>query len=105
MASTTSPVTTTTTTTTPNLDLSYIAINYTCPGSTTVFFSKFDSGGWDSGAGQVASQCAGTGISTANGADATGLFSANLATGAVSSLGACTLLLAVGKKGQTCEIL
>jgi hypothetical protein len=97
MAATTSPVV--------NLDLSYIAINFTCPGSGTVFFSKFDEGGWDDGAGQVASQCAGTGITTANGVDATGKFSANLVTGVVTALGDCTLVLAVGKKGQTCEVL
>jgi hypothetical protein len=108
-AQTTSPVTTTTapttTTSTPNLDLSYIAINFTCPGSDTRFFSKFDDEGWSAGAGQVASQCAGTGITTANGVDATGKFSANLATGVVTALGDCTLLLAVGKKGSTCEVL
>jgi hypothetical protein len=104
MASTTSPVTTTTPTTTPpNGDFSYIAINYTCNG--TVLFSKFDDEGWSGGAGQVDEQCGGTGIDTTNGADATGLFSANLATGVVTALGNCTLVLAVGKKGDTCEVL
>ena len=95
MAATTSPVV--------NLDLSYIAINFDC-GSGTMY-SKFD-GVWSGGAGQVESQCAGTGISTANGVDAGALgFIANLVTGEVTVPGECTLLLAVGKKGQTCEIL
>jgi hypothetical protein len=106
MASTTSPVTTTTapttTTTTVVGGLSYIAINYTCGTDPTVYYSKFDENGWSGGAGQVESQC--PGISTDNGVDATGVFSANLATGAVTALTGCTLV-AVGRKGgQNCTV-
>jgi hypothetical protein len=101
MASTTSPVTTTTTTTVVG-GLSYIAINYTCGTDPTVYYSKFDENGWSGGAGQVESQC--PGIETENGVDATGVFSANLSTGAVTALTGCTLV-AVGRKGgQNCTV-
>jgi hypothetical protein len=96
MAAETSP----TTTTTAVGGLSYIAINFTCPGDSTVYFSKFDEGGWSGGAGQVESQC--PWISTDNGVDATGMFSANLETGEVTALTGCTITEIGRKSGQTC---
>ena len=76
----------------PVCDISYIAINFTC-GSGLTYYSKKDAGGWDSGAGQVASQC--PGISTANGTDDPTQYGidVDLNTGAIINTGSCEITM------------
>lgn len=88
-------------------DISYIAINFMCEGDETLYYSKFDSGGWDGGVGQVESQC--PGIDTTYGVDASDdpfdFPDADLSTGQVTPGDDCTLIKVALKSGQNCTFV